>query len=666
MAELGSYYITIMPSMQGFTSQVNKELGGLGSTGGSKFSGSFMDVLKGSAIGTTLGNLASKAGNSIMDGLSTGINRLDTIKNFPRVMQSLGYSTKEADKSIHTIMKHLDGLPTSTQEMVTLTQAISDSTGDLDLATKAALGFNDMMLANGASAAEVATAQGVLNRVLGKGSATAAQWQSLTSVMPAQLGLVAKHMLGAGASTEDLHEALENGTVSWQDFLQAIADLDKSGYIDDAGRQIASFEEQARANSDGIGTAIDNIKNRIGAGWADILEAIGRSDISGAINTMSYAVRDGMGRIADGITYVKGLVENSTIGDSLSRIGDAIGHMADNLWSDSDTELVKQFAEGMVRLVEGALKWLADNGELVAGALFSIGSGIAALGLFTLITDLATFLGLMEGVPGIIGIVAAAVAANPFALLVVGIGMAVGAIWYFFTQTEEGKKLWEDFCNFMSDLWNGLHEDWDYLCTRCQEEAESFKAFIDGLPAWWDGVKKYWSDALNEQAENFKMAGDKIKKDFGEAFENLKNDAREKMEAAKRAVSEKLEALKNLFHFEWSLPAPKLPHINYHWRDIGGVLSIPVFDGISWYAKGGIFNAPTIAGLGEAGTEAALPLNKRTYGQIARGITAEMGGTGGVVIEKIADTLIVRNEDDIDYIINEVSRRTARERMALA
>lgn len=665
MAEVGTYYITIMPDMSRFTSGVNSAVGGLGNNATNTMNKSFIDVVKGSAVGTMLGNVAHDLGGMVMSGIDTGIQRADTLRNFPRVMESMGYSADEAQGKIKLIMDRLRGLPASTQDVVRLTQSIADSTGSLDLAARASLGFTDMLIANGASTAEVTQAQGVLNRVLGKGSATTAQWQSLVSVMPAQLGLVAQHMLGAGASTEDLHAALEDGTVSWNDFLQAIVDMDENG-IQVAGKDIASFEQQARANADGIGTAIENMGNRIGIGWANIINAIGVEGISGTINDAADLIMNGMTKVGDAIGYVKGLVENSSIGDSLSRIGDAIGHMVDNLWSESDTELVKQFAEGMVQLVDGVLKWLADNGELVAGALFAIGSGLAALGLFTLITDLATFLGLMEGVPGIIGIVAAAVAANPFALLVVGIGAAVGAIWYFFTQTEEGQKLWQDFCTFMSDLWNGLQEDWNYLCTRCQEEAESFKAFIDGLPAWWDGVKKYWSDALNEQAENFKLAGDKIKQDFSDAFENLKNDAREKMEAAKRAVGEKLEALKNLFHFEWSLPAPKLPHIDWHWESIGGVVSIPSFDGISWYAKGGVFDAATLIGIGEKGREAALPLNRQTYGEIAHGIAAEMGGGEGVVIEKLADTIVIREEADIDYIAEEISRRTARERMAMA
>ena len=151
MAELGAYYITVLPDMSKFTGAVRNAMNDSGASGGKTFSGKFIDIVKGSAIGTALGNMATAVGHQISNGLGNGVKRLDTLNNYPKVMKSLGYETSEATKSVKLIQEHLDGLPTSTDEMVRLTQSIADSTGDLDLATKAALGFNDMLLATGAS-----------------------------------------------------------------------------------------------------------------------------------------------------------------------------------------------------------------------------------------------------------------------------------------------------------------------------------------------------------------------------------------------------------------------------------------------------------------------------------------------------------------------------------
>lgn len=729
MAEVGTYYITVMPDMSKFTGGVNKALGGLGTDGGKKYSSSFIDVLKGSALGTALGNLASQAGSAIMGGLSTGIGRLDTIQNFPKVMEALGYNADEAQDKINLIMERLDGLPTATQDVVTLTQAIADSTGDLDLATKAALGFNDMMLANGASSAEVVQAQGVLNRVLGKGSATVAQWQSLTSVMPAQLSAVAKELLGASASSEDLHAALEDGTVSWNDFLEAIVKLDTEG-----SDSMASFEEQARANSHGIGTALDNVQNRIGAGWASILDAIGREDISKAIDSMSYGVKDSMSRIADGIGYVADLVRNSSIGDSLSRIGEAISSLF--TVTDADVQIYKDLTKSLVDLVDGALKWLADHGDFVKVAFMAmfggaIGSTIWGFGMK-----------LMK-IPTALAAIKAAVMANPFTLIAVAIGAVVFALGTFFTQTETGRQMWADFCNAMVTLWEGLQADWQYLCEVLTREWESFKAFIDGIPDWWNGIMEYWTGKLDELKQWFSDTWQAIKDGVSSVWESIRTTAIEKWEALKTAIStavenarlavdtafgrlrvyaentwdglksrisERVEAIrtaisdkfnaakdkalgifdaikngirdkvqwakdqianiidgiKGLFNFEWSLPAPKLPSIDWHWKDLGGVLSIPVFDGISWYAKGGVFDSAALIGIGEKGREAALPLNRATYGEMARGIVSEMGNKGGdaITIDKLADTIIIREEADVDRIMDRVNQLTRRERAA--
>ena len=374
MAEVGTYYITIMPEMSKFTSSVKKAMGDAGASGGSSFGSSFADIVKGSAIGTALGSLATKAGSSIMSGLRAGIGRIDTIQNFPKVMQSLGYSTDEASKSIRTIMDHLDGLPTSTDEMVQLTQSIADSTGDLDLATKAALGFNDMLLATGTSTADAASATAILNRVLGKGSATTAQWQSLQQHIPAQMSAIAKKMLGAKATTNDLHEALENGKVSWNDFLQAIVDLDEQGE-----GAMASFHDQAIAMTGGIGTALENVPNRIARGWESIIDAIGREDIAQTINNVSYGIRDAMVRVGDAIKDVKERLSETKAFENLQTIMETLQGRFGDLGTAIDTA-ISGATPIIADFIDRALQWIVDHGEQIGNLFDGISSALGKVG----------------------------------------------------------------------------------------------------------------------------------------------------------------------------------------------------------------------------------------------------------------------------------------------
>ena len=588
MAELGTYYITIMPDMSQFTGEVKSALGTAGNTGGKSFGGKFSDILKGSAIGTALGGLAQRAGRSIADGMGVGVKRLDTIKNYPKVMEALGYSTDDAAKSIETIMDHLDGLPSSTQDLVTLTQAISDSTGDLDLATAAALGFNDMMLANGASAAEVATAQGVLNRVLGKGSATAAQWQSLTSVMPAQLGMVAKHMLGAGASTEDLHSALEDGTVGWNDFLAAIAELDQSGYIDENGRKLASFEQQARANSHGIGTAIENVKNRIGAGWASIFDAVGQEAISGTIDKMSYGVKSAMQRVADAITYLKDKIGQTKIGENLGKIGEAVGKALKD-FASTGAEKLKPIADAMVSFIDKALQWIVDHGDLVTSVLAGIGAALAfkeAMGAVSTITGIASGLGALgqalplvsgfkdlpaafalaaesggplSGMFSGLGGVIAFVAANPMVAIGAAIAAVVGGLTFFFTQTEKGREIWGNFCDGLKKFGKSVADDVKGGLDQIKDNLEASKAqwekFKSNLGKWNEKIKqdvaakwKAIGTAIHDRVTAIKTSAstalNNLKNTASKTWDNVKSAATSKWNAISTAVNGKVTAIK--------------------------------------------------------------------------------------------------------------------------
>ena len=108
--------------------------------------------------------------------------------------------------------------------------------------------------------------------------------------------------------------------------------------------------------------------------------------------------------------------------------------------------------------------------------------------------------------------------------------------------------------------------------------------------------------------------------------------------ALKDKVKGIIDAIKAFFSFNISAPKIPLPHFTISpagWK-LRDLLegSIPKL-GISWYAQGGIFDGPSVIGVGEAGSEAVLPLTPfwnrldAMADNIVSGVATVMAGASG-------------------------------------
>ena len=106
---------------------------------------------------------------------------------------------------------------------------------------------------------------------------------------------------------------------------------------------------------------------------------------------------------------------------------------------------------------------------------------------------------------------------------------------------------------------------------------------------------------------------DKIKAATVRVWSAIKNAITKPIKAAADFIKKIIEKIKSFFQFKVSLPKIKLPHFGIKpkgWK-LGDLLEgvIPSL-GIDWYAKGGIFSSPRVIGVGEAGPEAVVPIDK--------------------------------------------------------
>lgn len=212
------------------------------------------------AAGNMIAKGVSKVASMVTNTMGSAISRLDTLNNFPKVMTALGYSAEEADSSIELVSEALNGLPTSLDAAVSDIQKLAATMGNLNKgtvnATTVGLGLNNMFLAGGKGTEYASRAMEQYNQMLAAGKPDMQSWRSMLDAAPGQLDQLAKTLVGAEANSMDLYNALQNGTVSFDQMNEAIVKLNEEG-----GANFESFEAQARAATDGIGTQLENIGN---------------------------------------------------------------------------------------------------------------------------------------------------------------------------------------------------------------------------------------------------------------------------------------------------------------------------------------------------------------------------------------------------------------------
>ena len=126
----------------------------------------------------------------------------------------------------------------------------------------------------------------------------------------------------------------------------------------------------------------------------------------------------------------------------------------------------------------------------------------------------------------------------------------------------------------------------------------------------WDKIK---AKAIALKTSIIKTFND-VKSKVTTIFNNIKTAITKPIETAVGIVRTAIGKIKSIINnVKLQLPHFKLPHFKIYggkapWG-IGGKGTAPKID-VSWYAKGGIFDSPSLIGIGEAGPEAVVPLDK--------------------------------------------------------
>lgn len=363
----------------------------------------------------------SKVFDAVSQSLDAAISRFDTMKQYPRVMEMIGFSTEQSERSVRRLAEGIEGLPTRLDEVVGTAQGLALITDDINYATDLTLGLNNAFLASGASAGDASRGLVQYQQMLATGKADMQSWRTLQETMPVALRMTAEAFGYAGSSaTNDFYEALRDGDITFEQFGDKIIEL---------SNQTGGFADMAMESSKGIATSMQNVKTAVVNGLTVVIEAF------------ENMLREVTGKgIAEHLDNLKQIVRTvfKAIGTSIEQV----------------TPIVKFFYE----IFKTVINFIAENTEIVVGlvtafAMFKIiesvngwmttlkgGLETLYLVLLDVTSGTNTFLGALSGIGGSVGNFASILGSVP-GMVSLAIGATVGLAVKF--HNDQKKRIEE-------------------------------------------------------------------------------------------------------------------------------------------------------------------------------------------------------------------------------
>ena len=239
----------------------------------------------------------------------------------------------------------------------------------------------------------------------------------------------------------------------------------------------------------------------------DILEALGFSEGAATqIVNIAENIRETFINIGSAIGDILGIA-----GEFVSELlGIESGEQGVNLLGTA-FELLSSALKGVSSFIKDITSFFKENqaaADLLKTAIVALGVGIP-------VVEFATFIASLGGIPGIFAIIqtaitgfAASATAAISAIPIVGwIAAAVAALAWFFTQTETGKALLQDFMSWLSNLWESiaptLTEIWNNMVTAATTAWNAMVEFVTPIiQAVVDFIKSIWNDMYQWFDEN--------------------------------------------------------------------------------------------------------------------------------------------------------------------
>jgi len=450
--ELGKAYVQIIPSAKGISGMIQKEMGGevasagvtAGESLGSKMMGAVSGVIAAAGIGQAIGA-------SINEGaaLQQSLGGIETLfkDSADKVKGFANEAYKTTGLSANAYMENVTGFSAS------LLQSLG---GDTDKAAETA---NMAMIDMSDNANKMGT--------------------SMESIQLAYQGFAKQN-----------YTMLDNLKLGYggtkQEMQRLLADAEK----------LTGVKYDMNNLSD-VYSAIHAIQENLDITGTTAREAA--TTFTGSFESMKAAAQNVLGKLSLGEDIqpaLQALMETTStflFGNLIPMIGNILKQIPTLILGGIKGVFSGIFGEGL--------------GSIMGGIVTALGSAFLAFKAFSAVS------GLLSGIPAVLTTIKTAVtglftamSANPIGIAIAAIAALTAGLVYFFTQTETGRQIWQDFMDWFSgvwqsiaptltEVWNGIVETattvWNNMMAVV---APIIQAVVDFIKSVWDGISQWWTE----------------------------------------------------------------------------------------------------------------------------------------------------------------------------
>lgn len=372
---------------------------------------SLMSSVKNTALGAMAFKGVSAVVNTLSSNVGSAVSRFDTLNQYPRVLEQMGFSAQEAKDSIKELGDGIQYVPTSLDEIASSTKSLALTTGNLKKSTKLAVAMNNAFYASGSASDEASRGMTQFTQMLSRGKVGQEEWNTLNETMKYGLTQTAKKLGIASGSTTELYDALQDGTITMDQFTDAIIECSE---------ETGGFADVAKTSTAGISTSMSNLKISIVKGMAGSLSAIDTFLAANQLPTISQMIDSAKDNIGPAFDTINSKIETfgstkafqtvskyasmffntvKTVGPAVGAIFATIGKAIWEIVSDSHTMSdVKTVLDGISSAAKSASKFITEHKDAVKETVGVI------MGLVIVFKALKVAMAIQGVVSGLIGV----------------------------------------------------------------------------------------------------------------------------------------------------------------------------------------------------------------------------------------------------------------------